>query len=263
VSVEPETRRECLEFELRLDAAVSDEVGEHGWGRSFVCPSLPLLWDASWIVIDEPRLGFAEIEALAEDVLGAAGVAHRTALVSDEAAGARVAAEAEAEPGWEVERVHYMTLRHRPERESRVAVAELAIDAIPALRAELVREWVTEDGTRGGEETVEQALTMAARYAGAVRDRWYAAPAGAEPAAACRLLQRDGIGQVEDVATLTRARRRGLAQAIVLAASAASRADRDRLTFLSADAADWPRLMYAKLGFEAIGTVYVVRRRAP
>lgn len=258
MAVDPETRRECLEFDLRLDAGVSDEVHEHGWGRSFLCPSLPLLWDASWIVVDDPRLGFVEVAALADEVLGGAGLAHRTAVLADEMAGARLAAEAECEPGWEVERVLFMALRHEPGRTPPAAVAAVSLGEIGDLRGELLRELLGD-----APEAVAQAMEMATRYADSARDRWYAAPAGAEPVAACHLLQGDGVGQVEDVATVTRARGRGLAQAVVLAAVAASRADRDRLTFLTADAEDWPRLMYAKLGFETIGELYVLKCPAP
>jgi hypothetical protein len=47
---------------------------------------------------------------------------------------------------------------------------------------------------------------------------------------------------------------------VVLAAVAASQAGGNRLTFLSADADGWPRLMYEKLGFEAVGELCLLRR---
>jgi len=66
---------------------------------------------------------------------------------------------------------------------------------------------------------------------------------------------------VEDVGTRGEARERGYAKAIVLAAVAAAQADRNAPIFLTADAADWPQLMYAKLGFETVGDLIVLRRR--
>ena len=43
-------------------------------------------------------------------------------------------------------------------------------------------------------------------------------------------------------------------------AVAASQEAGHRVTFLGADADDWPRLMYEKLGFETCGTMHVLRR---
>ena len=56
-------------------------------------------------------------------------------------------------------------------------------------------------------------------------------------------------------------RERGHAKAIVLAAVAAAQAAGDATIFLTADAADWPQLMYAKLGFEEVGDLTILRRR--
>jgi hypothetical protein len=47
----------------------------------------------------------------------------------------------------------------------------------------------------------------------------------------------------------------------VWAALGAAQALEPELIFLCADAADWPQLMYAKLGFEAVGDVHILRRQ--
>ncbi|HJZ38656.1 MAG TPA: GNAT family N-acetyltransferase, partial [Solirubrobacterales bacterium] len=100
------------------------------------------------------------------------------------------------------------------------------------------------------------------RYGEVAGDRWFVAPAEGEPMSACHLL-RDGkgIGQVEEVGTLAPARERGLAKAIVLAAIAAAQEAGDTTIFLTAEAADWPQLFYARLGFETVGEITVLRRR--
>ncbi|MBN9624301.1 MAG: hypothetical protein J0H06_15375, partial [Actinobacteria bacterium] len=77
----------------------------------------------------------------------------------------------------------------------------------------------------------------------------------------CCLLSDGRIGQVEEVATRLDSRERGYAKAIVLAAVAAAQADGNALVFLTAEAADWPQLMYANLGFETVGDLTVLRRR--
>jgi len=106
---------------------------------------------------------------------------------------------------------------------------------------------------------VAQLLERDRRLGEFAGDRWFVAPAG-DPAAACRLLRADGVAQVEDVGTLPRARRRGLAQAVVLAAVAAARRDGADEIVIAADADDWPHQLYAKLGFEPVGEATVLRR---
>ena len=56
--------------------------------------------------------------------------------------------------------------------------------------------------------------------------------------------------------TLERFRNRGLARATVMRALAASRAAGHDLTFLIADRDDWPKELYAKLGFDEIGRIW-------
>ena len=94
-------------------------------------------------------------------------------------------------------------------------------------------------------------------------DRWFMARADGEPAACCRLLAGEGIGQVEDVGTLPAARERGLGRAVTLAAAEASAAEGNELTYLGALADDWPRLMYERLGFDEVGKSFIFRRTPP
>ena len=101
-------RRGLIEFEIALDAVAADETREEDWGRAFLSPSLPLVWDASYIALERTGLAMAEVEALADRVLGGPGFAHRTVVVVDEADGRRLAEEAEAVAGWEAERTRYL-----------------------------------------------------------------------------------------------------------------------------------------------------------
>ena len=72
----------------------------------------------------------------------------------------------------------------------------------------------------------------------------------------CELYLEGGTAQIEDVATAERFRKRGLATAVVITAVEAARAAGADFIFLIADAEDWPKQMYAKLGFEEIGITY-------
>jgi GNAT superfamily N-acetyltransferase len=65
-----------------------------------------------------------------------------------------------------------------------------------------------------------------------------------------------GIAQIEDVATLIDHRGHGLARATVGAAVDAALAAGTHLVFLHADADDWPKELYAKLGFVPVGEAW-------
>jgi GNAT superfamily N-acetyltransferase len=252
-----------LGFELALDERVCDEVRRESWGRAFLTPSTPLVWDANWVGIERVGLGVDEVVAIADEVLGGIGFEHRTVCVLDEVDGRRLGEALEAEParwpGWEVERTRYMLWRGG-EVAAPDGVREVGLDEIAGLRAALIRESMPAE-VEELDATVDQLLELERRYGLAAGDRWFVAPADGEPLAACRLLRGETVGQVEDVATREDARERGYAKAIVLATVAAAQAAGKTTIFLTAEATDWPQLMYAKLGFETLGDLTILRRR--
>jgi len=250
--------RRLLEFELGLDTAVAEEVVEAEWGRAFLSPGLELVYDASFLSIERPGIGIEEAVGLADEVLGGAGLEHRTVIALDEGEAARLTGEVGRAPGWEVEYTDYMAWQRDGGRRPAATAREVSLEEIAPLRAELIEENLAE-GSREPARTAEQLVELERRTGAVAGDRWFVAPAE-QPQAACCLLTDGTIGQVEDVGTLVRARGRGLAQSVVLAALAESRAAGHELTFLSAEAEDWPRLMYAKLGFRKVGGIEVLRR---
>lgn len=249
-------RDRLLEFELALDHRSNEEVVEYEWGRAFLSPGLPLAWDANWALIERPGMTATEVVAAADESL--ADYAHRAVAIRDESEGERLAREMAALPGWEAERNLYMLLRGEGEALSGAGVRETPLSGCEDLRRELIRGEFPAD-LDDLEETADQLLEMSRRTGEAGGDRWFVAPPE-QPASACCLLSGGGIGQVEDVGTLASARGKGLAQTVIGAAVAASREAGHRHTFIVADAEDWPRLLYEKLGFEACGVLHVLRK---
>jgi predicted GNAT family acetyltransferase len=90
----------------------------------------------------------------------------------------------------------------------------------------------------------------------AVDTRFFAGYVNGEIGSYCELYHEPDIGQIEDVFTLDRFRKRGLARATVTRALEASREAGHELTFLIADRDDWPKELYAKLGFDEIGCIW-------
>jgi GNAT superfamily N-acetyltransferase len=267
-------RDEMLAFELWLDEQVCDEVHRESWGRLFLTASAPLIWDANWVGIEEVGLSVAQVVAIADEALGGEGFGHRTVCMLDQADGRRIGAEVEAEaahwPRWEVERTRYMVWRGGRVGAGDRAIAreadgegarEVPLAAIEGLRRTLIGESSVPAGVPEPEATVDQLFELNRRYAKAGGDRWFVAPDAADPRSCCCLLTDGRIGQVEEVGTREDSRERGHAKAIVLAAVAAAQADGDAPIFLTAEAADWPQLMYANLGFETVGDLTILRRR--
>ena len=100
------------------------------------------------------------------------------------------------------------------------------------------------------EEEVQQLVAAQHRRRIAVDVRYFAARVDGRIASYCELFSDEQTGQIESVMTLEEFRRRGLAKAIVTHALAESRAAGHDFTFLLAEAEDWPKELYRKLGFE-------------
>jgi GNAT superfamily N-acetyltransferase len=71
-----------------------------------------------------------------------------------------------------------------------------------------------------------------------------------------------GTGWVEDVYTLPAARGRGIARALVTHATNVAREKVLEFTFIVADDNDWPKQLYAKLGFRPVGHLWSFHQRS-
>ncbi len=187
-----------------------------------------------------------------------AGLGHRKAQVDAAALGAALRAPLAA-AGFTAERHVVMVLRRSPDR---AAGPGLAREAGVAAHAE-VENASTREFPHGRDEAVVQQLTRAraaVRAAAPRGTRRFVGTADGVPAAHATLLSGDGVAQLEDVGTLAAHRGRGLGRAVCTLALDAARGDGTPLVFVVADADDWPRELYAKLGFDPVGTVWAFTR---
>ena len=142
-----------------------------------------------------------------------------------------------------------MVQRRGPDRPAEHEVREVDEPTLRPLWAEAIRS-----EPHGQDETLVQQILEHRRDVGrAISTQLFAAEADGKLVAHTELYSEDGVGQVENVFTLPDYRGRGLARSLVLHAVAESRAAGNELTFLVADADDWPQRLYEKLGFETIG----------
>jgi ribosomal protein S18 acetylase RimI-like enzyme len=104
-------------------------------------------------------------------------------------------------------------------------------------------------------------LVEANRRAWSVRDaRLFGVRGPDQELVATTALFSDGqVAQVEDVYVVPEARGRGHGRAMVAAAAPAGQADHG-LTFIVADDNDWPKQLYAKLGFKPVSRSWSFHR---
>lgn len=263
-SDDPELLQRFIDFELALYKEASEEVRPCEGGYAMLNPSIPLVWDANDVILTDEDVSAEVADRVADEQIGGMGMNHRSLAHRVPAAGARLE-RGLAALGWEVEWARYMELRGKPDRESDIEVTEHGIEEIADLRLRFHRDELPIAQPKRA-ETAEQLLELDRRVGKVGGDRWFVARDDhGNPASACRLyeLPGQGIGQVEDVATLTEARKRGLARAVVLAATRASRDAGHEVTFIAAEADDWPQLLYERLGFRTIGSFAWFRKRPP
>jgi len=246
-SSDPKLLRRLLDFELTLERNCSETVEEFDWGRLIYNPATAALWSDNYLEVHSTDLHAAELAVLAEQVLAPRGIEHRDVVPVDPAHADGLVPGFEALEGWEVWRSLYMILAREPAR-----VAGPAKE-VPRTAVESVRRAVAEDDPDFTKPAVEQRLMRDARLGAAGNGRWFAAPPDGPPGASCVLYEQNGIGQVETVVTTRDRRGQGLASAVVTEAARASRQAGHELTFIVADADDWPWKLYERLGFDRVG----------
>jgi GNAT superfamily N-acetyltransferase len=152
-----------------------------------------------------------------------------------------------------MQRTLFMALRSEPDRPGRAGVCR-EVDR-PTLHALEVR-LASEDPPLGADAGFAERLVSAMDVLRAATPwRGFAAGENDELVSACTLfLDGDGgAALLDNVGTLRSHRRRGLARAVVSTAVARARAEGCELIVIPADADDWPKDLYARLGFAPLG----------
>jgi ribosomal protein S18 acetylase RimI-like enzyme len=246
-SSDPELLRRLIEFELSLERDAAEVVEEFDWGRLILNPETPAIWSGNYLEVRSTDLDADQLADLAERTLEPRGIAHRDVVAADPAYADGLASGFGDLEGWGVQRGLYMVLAREPDREVGEAREADRETVVPIRRADL------ESDSDFTPEAVEQRLLHDARVDRIGNGRWFAAPPEGPPAASCVLFELDGVGQVESVETIPERRGEGLASAVVTAAVAASKKAGHELTFIVADADDWPWKLYERLGFDPVG----------
>jgi RimJ/RimL family protein N-acetyltransferase len=231
------------DFRRWLQRAAADRTFETPTGTAIVTDSVPEVYDANYLSVEAPEVDAAQLAADAELALETSH--HRRVIVEDGTPGL---ADEFAQLGFD--RVTHLVLAHTAELDRRVdtsAIHEIELDALMPLRTEatLREPW--------GDAEIAAQLNEAKRLVvRAVPTRFFAATVEGRIAGWCELRERGGVAQIEDVEVLEEYRGRGLGRAVVQHALEEG-LRRGELVYLEALADDWPRELYAKLGFTVVG----------
>lgn len=242
-----------MSFARRQAAVVRDVPG----GMAVFDPEYAYSYEHNQLMIDGAAP--AGLPVLAGQVLG--HLPYRRITVLDDDAGAGCAAALTAD-GYAHDVELVMTYAGGPPALAATAQPVSAPELLPALIRQLCA-WMPQ----ASDAVIYQlAARRTARLRGADDVRFLAARDDNGLIASWADLYLDGghpdpgrgIAQIEDVMTADTHLRRGYSGTVL--ATALHQAAGYGLVFLLADASDWPRTWYARLGFAAIGRTHVFTR---
>lgn len=256
---ESEARRSLFARVRAADTALAVaravEVVPWRFGRAVFDAVYRQSYDNNRLLVEAPLDG-APVDALvaaADALMEPRGLAHRRIDNLDPADDARVRPGFEA-AGWRREDSTWMAAVRPPDRPT---IDNLAREVSWAELRATVETSTSREPYASDPEVVRQLVDRMERLQSVATVRHFAVPAptGGDFAAYCHLFlgAAPGCAQVEDVATLEEWRNRGFARAVVLAAVEAARVAGADCTWLYADEDDWPKELYRKLGFDAVG----------
>jgi ribosomal protein S18 acetylase RimI-like enzyme len=225
----------------------STRIEASEFGTALFNDRFPSYWDGTLLRVERPD-GASAAELIAEADRLFSGFGHREIVVFDDVEGARFA-PAFRQAGWEVDRLVFMAARRAADRGSAMAVDEADFAEVAPLLVE------TNLHGHGGMTPAAAEANAAVRQmlVDIVGVRFFVARLDGVPAGVSELLAHEGVAEIDNVNTLERYRGRGIASALVDRAVREGRDGGADLVFLIADDADWPKQLYAKLGFDPVG----------
>jgi GNAT superfamily N-acetyltransferase len=262
--VEARLRRRVLDHLSWTVHVLSEGVERYGsaWGAR--TPSLPQVWTLNQLHVSDPM----ELD----DVLSLARRHQRTMpflhVEVEEAATARAFEAHVRADGWTVDCEVLMVLPDPPPGSVRAGSDDGSgvVDLDDTEAAAVMRRWLEEEYPALGDPVLAQLEEYTRREGALWGERVLGIRAkGGDPVAMTKLRVSGGTVWVEDVYTVPEERRRGHARRLVtaavsLATSLLETAGGAGIGFIVADDNDWPKHLYAEVGFRPVGRVWTFHR---
>jgi len=251
-------------FERAMHAAAGRTI-TGAWGQAFLAPDLDRCYDRNllWVVEDGGGLDAAQIDGHADRLIGGHDMPHRRLLLEPPA-------EARLHDGLVgrgYDPSHHVFQLHAgraatPEAVAGVTVEEAGVEEVLAASDRYLQ--TDRDTPYGRDARTRRHLLEHHRGYGpaGAEERRFVVRDGDDVVAWARLWVRGAEAQVEDVVCLAEHRGRGYGRAVVAEATRAALAEDPELLFIVADGDDWPKELYARLGYATAGTLGVYLRFA-
>ena len=244
----------CLEFVKAMADRNAGKKLPSAHGVALLAPELPDVWSRNYLLLGEghAHVSAAELAEEVDAIFRPLELHHRKVEVFDDATGARLQ-PGFAKLGWSSECDVIMVATRPADRE----VDTSGVDEVTA--DELVPTWTESwhlDPHVFSAHVAQQLVENKRRLPETTDTRFFAARVDGEIGAYCELYSDGKTAQIENVFTLERFRKRGLARAVVSKALREARGAGHELVFLIADRDDWPKELYGKLGFDVVGRIW-------
>jgi len=247
-----ELERAAAFEELMRDRCI-ERVVETRFGPALFNDTHPTIWFLNVLRADSPgEATAAELAAEADRVQ--AELRHRRVILP---VGRTDLVDGFRELGWDPDHFLFMAYRGDAEPADTAYTEEVRPEQIRSLREAIIREWQKD----ADDETVSDILAADMVQVGAVDPRIFGIVEDGVVVSSAQLYSDGSTAQVEEVATLPEYRGRGYAKALVTRAVAEAVAGNHEFIFLIADGDDWPKELYARLGFEELGSRFAFLKR--
>ena len=219
---------------------------EHSFGTAYFNEHFPQIWDMNYLLVDgTPEIDERKLIEEAEELHSRLGHSHRQICFEH--------LEAAPRGGW-MERAGYTRERilwmvHENDT-ARLENARPAVELEPhESRVARASYWKSTPSAPATQQLVDKIEVTAK----ATDLLIFGSMDDGQVVSVCDLYSDGRTAQVEDVITLEDYRGRGHATSTVASAVRHAKETGHELVFLIADSEDWPRHLYAALGFEGIG----------
>jgi GNAT superfamily N-acetyltransferase len=239
------------DFMSWFENSCADEVVQWRWGVTLFNRKFPNVYMLNLVRVEgrPADLDFDELIAEADELHRRAGHDHREIVIPDAGLGAALA-PAFRRNGWQVSSLVIMAYRGgRVPRETRPDVRELTPDELRAMRADSLPSGPSAKDLK----TIRQLIAKDALLASAAGARFFGAIVEGRTVCSADLYSDGATAQIESVLTLEPFRRRGVGRAVVAEAVQAALDSGHDFVFLVADDDDWPKNLYARMGFVPLG----------
>lgn len=244
-----------LRWHARVRAAITSQRLDLPFATVFITDNLPGVYDLNVVAVTSqvpPELLLRSVERIATT----AQWEHRRVEIGDPAVAAPLRAPL-VDAGYSEQAFVTMALKGSSELGDDTTRSTAVVDI--AAQRDLGRRLTAEEPWANSEALLDQMAEREQRLGRVAGARAVIAPPD-DPVSRCLLLVADGLAEIDAVSTLDSHRGQGWSGAVIRRGIAAARDLGAEDIALVADADDWPRAWYRRLGFREVGRSFAYLR---